>query len=591
MKRTVPKSVLSIIVPLLVWSSYSWAQDITDPQSGSHEVSQATVKPRFDWVAPEQYMLAEPPQLSLEQLRRLEEALKETHLPGPPIPVNPAIDAESIGPIGPPAERPSEGKARPSLQELGAGGVPPLAPGDFVFERNQDLGSGAPSTNTLSINEPSAGTKGNVVFYSGNRYGALSTNGGQTFSFVNPFTGPFPPVNGGFCCDQIVIYEPSRDAMFYLQQYIRDSSNNGTQRINVDMGGDGTFDCAYDFTPQLFGRPNGEWLDFPDLVLGDNFLYHTSNMFNGVLSFTAAVIARYPLDQMTACQNINFSFLVQTDRGSFRATHGTRSTVYWGAHNTTSQMRIYRWDESSGTVFWDNINISAWNSGTGMCPGPDGRDWCGRSDGRHLGAYVANGVIGFMWNSAQGGGFPFPHIRWARFVESNRNLINEPTIWSQGFAWQYPSVGVNTSGNIAGTTLWGGGTFFPNCAAWIIDDISGGAFESFQAVNSTDGPLANVSGDYLSSRPHWPDFTNSWIATCFSLQGGGANSNARPRYVWFGRERDLPTTICGVLGFASSTPSTLGALPTAIWLVLPVLFVAGWRLSLKRKKGTNSGRT
>jgi hypothetical protein len=588
MKRSLPKSVLFIIVPLLVWSSYSWAQDITDPQSGSHEVSQATVEPRFDWVAPEQYILAEPPQLSLEQLRRLEEALEKTHRSGPPLPAGPTVHPEFIGPTSPPTQAP------PLLEESEELDAPPKAPEDFEFERNQDLGFGAPAGFTSNIGEPSAATKGNVVFQSGNWYGALSTNGGNNFSFVNPFTGPFPPVDGGFCCDQIVIYEPSRDALFYLQQYIADAGGN-THRINVDQGGDGTFDCSYDFTPQNLDRPDGDWFDFPELTLGTNSLYHTSNIFDQTNPFAqAAMISRYPLDQIASCQGFDFSFFVATNRFSFRATHGAGNTVYWGAHSTTRSMRIYRWAESSGTIFWDNRGISAWSSATGTCPGPDGRDWCGRADGRILGAYVANGVIGFMWNAAQGGGFAFPHVQIARFRESDRTLIDQVQIWNPELAWQYPSVGVNTSGDIAGTILWGGGNFFPNCAAWIADDVNSGTLaplETYAVVNSNSGPTGNRSGDYLASRPHWPDFTNSWIGTCFSLQGGGANRNARPRYAWFGRERDLPAPICGVLGFASSTPSTLGALPTAIWLVLPVLFVAVWRLSLKRKKETGSGRT
>jgi len=41
---------------------------------------------------------------------------------------------------------------------------------------------------------------------------------------------------------------------------------------------------------------------------------------------------------------------------------------------------------------------------------------------------------------------------------------------------------------------------------------------------------------------------------------------------------------CATVAFASRAPSDLGAAPTAIWFGLPVLFVLGWKLRLRRKR-------
>ncbi|MGH8009241.1 MAG: hypothetical protein ACREQ3_19815, partial [Candidatus Binatia bacterium] len=307
-----------LAVPLcLAWGIPAWAQPVPDSQSGSVEASQATVAPRFDHVPPEQFILDEPSPLSLRQLQRLEKPPVHPRLP--PIPVDPGIDPESIVPTNPPTESP----IRPQN-----GSTLPLAPPDFRFFHNQDLGIGAPSDFNSTTNEPSVANKGNVIFQTGNFYAALSTNAGQTFTLVNPFIGPFPPVNNGFCCDQVTIYDPSRDVLFWLQQYRQDATT-GTQRINVDRGADGTFECRYDFTPQQLGFAIGDWLDFPDLVLGANFLHHTSNVFNQAGSFTGAIVARYPLDQIGTCGGLNSSFFSDTNpaRGSFRATHGAGSTM------------------------------------------------------------------------------------------------------------------------------------------------------------------------------------------------------------------------------------------------------------------------
>ncbi len=482
---------------------------------------------------------AEPPKLLPEVQQRLEIALSRTHLPGPVVPVDPSARVSNALPTLPETIALAPGVA--------ASYYAPMAPGDFKFFRNADLGAGAPSGYTSVVNEPSVGVKGNVVFYSGNWYAARSTDGGQTFSFVNPLT-TFPSVNGGFCCDQIVLYDPSRDVLFWLLQYIQDG-NTGTQRIAVDKGMDGVFECYYDFTPQDVGFPNQRWFDFPNLTLSNNFLYHTSNVFtsDAIPQFAGAYIGRYPLDQFSTCANFSPVYYTSATYGSFRATDGATTAMYWAAHNSTSSIRIYKLPESSTTVSIYDRSITAWPLNLPYsCPGPDGKNWCARAGPRHLGAWVANGVIGFMWGVPQGSGgfgnFPYPYIQIARFSESDMSLLGEPYIWNSSFAWLYPSVGVNARGHLGGTLFWGGGSYYPNCAAWIADDLNGSILqplESYRAVGSTNGPDANKWGDYLATRPHF-SYSNTWVASCYSLQGGGANANARPQFVWFGRERDRP---------------------------------------------------
>jgi hypothetical protein len=355
----------------------------------------------------------------------------------------------------------------------------------------------------------------------------------------------------------VVIYAPSVNAIFWLQNYDRTSAHGNVHRINVDQGANGTWDCFYDFSPQaLPGASPGDWFDWQDLVLGSNSLYHTANVFNQVGDLTRTVIQRLPLSQMAACvpRSMINVFNVFSSASSalsfFRATHGAGTTIYWGAHVSTSTLRIFGLAEGCSSVSCISINdrsVDPWIesnrvSQPSTCPGPDNLDWCGRSTGNILGAYVANGVIGFLWNATQGGGFPYPHVRFARFRESDRSLLSQGQIWNPRFAFLYPSVAVNSRGHLGGTILTGGGDFFPSCNAWIADDINGGGLEPLDlhnVVSGTSGPVENVSGDYLTARPH-AVFPNTWIGTCFSLQGGGRNTNARPRFVWFGRQRDTP---------------------------------------------------
>ena len=525
---------------------------VVNANAASVEASTGSVAPVIAEPAP---MLTEPPVITDKQRALVEEALKRTHRPVP-LPLAPG--AEGVAPVSPPSE---VAPATPLPFDSGADGVlptspsrstgttqptaeapVPLAPNDFTIFQNTlySPASGFSST----TNEPSVAQADSVVFMTGNWYAGVSTDHGETMSFINPFTGPFPPVNGGFCCDQITIYDPSRDAIFYLQQYIEDGTT-GTQRINVDSDADGVFDCSYDFTPQSFGRPSGEWLDFPDLVLGANSLYHVSNMFTtGTDNFTGSVIARYPLDQIATCAGFGFSYLVTTDRGSLRPTHGAGTTMYWGTHNTTGSVRIYNWAEGSGTISFDDRNVTTWANGGSVCPGPDGNDFTASSDGRILGSWVAGGVIGFMWDSAQHGAFPLPYVRIARFDEATKNLIDQPVVWSSNACFAYPSVGVNSAGELGGTILSGSAASHMQCNAWIADAVNGGVMAPLEnagiAIGSA-GPASDRSGDYLTARGHQNYFTQTWVGTCFTYPEA-ATGNADPRFVWFGREANGGTT-------------------------------------------------
>jgi len=482
--------------------------------------------------------LAEPPELPLEVQEQIEILKCElSNLPGPPTPEEEGAQPQFIVPD----------QLQTDVQER----TPPfpLAPGDFKMILNRDLGSGAPSNYTSVVNEPSAGNNGDLVFYSGNWYASLSTDGGNTFSFVNPYT-TFPQANNGFCCDQDVIYDSSRDLMLWLLQYVQDGNSN-THRIAVARGpanlANGNW-YYYDFNPQMIGLPDDRWFDYPHLALSNNYLIHAANVYTtgDDPTWTNTVLMMMPLNGLASGGGFNFSFIIVGDRFNFTPVQGATNVVYWASHNTTSSIRIYRWAEGSGSYTLNNVGHSTYSRtwrGDAHCPGPDGRDWCGRYDDRIMAGWVANSVIGFMWNVAEGGSFPYPYTRIARFNESNRSLIDEPIIWNQEFAWAYPSVGVNARGHIAGTIFWGGGNSHPSTAAWISDDVNGDRLQPLEVyfvTAGTDGPIENKWGDYLRSRPHHP-VSNTWIATAFALQGGGNNSDTRPRYVWFGRERDVPT--------------------------------------------------
>jgi hypothetical protein len=167
------------------------------------------------------------------------------------------------------------------------------APTDFEYYRAQNV---TPGDGQSGVNEPSVANDGNDVLYTGNWYAAQSTNSGNSFSYINPYTlGPTPTLpNGGFCCDQVAIH-----AAWGLLYCPVNSCNSGDNLIRLavarnqaDLASD-TFDY-YDFSAQTFGFPAGDWLDYPHFGVNADYLMLSMNVFNGG-TFVDSIMVKFDL--------------------------------------------------------------------------------------------------------------------------------------------------------------------------------------------------------------------------------------------------------------------------------------------------------
>jgi hypothetical protein len=516
---------------LLFWTPVGIAQYAEAPPDGVEESGAAATEPS---VAVKLDYTADAPVLTKEIEELMARCNPNTFAPATPVSAEPVPDLEATMP-------PSEV-------------FDTEAAGDFEILRNQDLGSGAPSAYTSSINEPSLANNGGLVFYSGNWYASISTNNGSSWLFVNPFT-KFPSVDGGFCCDQDVVFAPNHGGgmMIWLLMYSPTSSGNNRYRIAVARGA-GALRAGswiyYDFRAQNIGQPAGQWYDYPKMALSNGFLWIGTNMFNAAGSWTGTAMLKIPLSGLASGGSFTYYYYKTTSRFNFTPVDGATTTMYWASHNSTSSLRIYTWTDASTSVSYVDKSHTAYSAttrGTAIC-GPVGSNWCGRYDDRVLAGYVAGGVIGFGWNVRQGGSYPWPYVRWIRLNQSTKAVINQPVVYSTTLPWAYPSVGVNSRGHLGGTIFYGvpGAPSKPGGAAWIADDYNGGVLAPLTnrvLINSTHAPLKGSKpterwGDYVRTRPHTTHPT-TWIGTIFSQQGGGTDSYARPRFVWFGRERDV----------------------------------------------------
>jgi hypothetical protein len=138
-----------------------------------------------------------------------------------------------------------------------------------------------------------------------------------------------------------------------------------------------------------------------------------------------------------------------------------------------------------------------------------------------------------MWSANRKANRPYPYVRVVRLDETMKAVVDEPDIWSAGYAFAYPDAYPNEEGDVGVTVFRGGGTRYPGHVVGFRDDTAG-AWRLRTTRDSSHGPADGKWGDYLTCRRHSPQ-TNTWVAVGFTLQGGGARTDIEPRYVHVGR--------------------------------------------------------
>jgi hypothetical protein len=408
----------------------------------------------------------------------------------------------------------------------------------IVFYKNIGLTDADTGGSTSTVGEPNVANKSGNIFYSGNWYAARSLDAGLTWDPVSPFT-ILPSVDGGFCCDQTLIYEQSRDIMVWILQYVEENGTN-TLRVAISPGadlGDNSWHW-WDFKPEEVNVDwAGEWFDYNHVATSDNFLYVGSNVFNTSPEFfTRSIIFRFPLDALADASTLNYSYYQTSENFSLRCVQGATDTMYFASHNTTSQLRVFSWPESESGVSSVDVDVSAWSAASPYsAPGPDGQNWLGRCDSRITAGAVANGVLTFAWSSNATDSRPQPFVRVVRMDAATKNLLNEPDIWSSSYAYAYPALCPNARGDLGMALFRGGGDFFPGLVVGVRDeDVPGWVLKA--ARDGTDGPSDGKWGDYVGVL-NYSNSGYSWFASGFTLQGGGTQFSVEPRVVQFGYRR------------------------------------------------------
>lgn len=415
---------------------------------------------------------------------------------------------------------------------------------DLVVITNTVLTQPGQQQTASNVGEPSASLAGDVAFYTGNWYAAMSEDAGKTFQFLDPATAfqQFDPPNSHFCCDQVVNYIPSIDTFVWLLQYGPDQDN--LQRLAFATSADiaqGNWHL-FDITTALLGV-QGAFLDFPDLAVGANSLYVTTNIFFPDNEAGSAVV-RIPIGQISTGQ-ITADRFVSKEFQSFRVAQNCGTTAYFAAHQDTSTLAVFSWDETQSAPSQSSVGVARWLGGNGyLSTTPDGRRWLDRADPRITGAALANGELWFAWSVDRGSNQrPYPFVQIARIKSQDLTLIENVNVFDVQSAICYGALGTNADNEVGISYMIGGGARYPSHAVGILTNTR----KDVIASEGSRGPLPDPQtgkgewGDYLTIRPAFPERKN-FVATGYTMQGRGDGSNrdATPRFVVFSRAASPP---------------------------------------------------
>jgi hypothetical protein len=435
-------------------------------------------------------------------------------------------------------------------------------PGTVVFTVNNGAGLNASTCCT----EPSGASGGGVVFVTANFLAAYSTDGGSTFPTHLDPTTIFPNDNVGLCCDQIVQYVPSIDRFIWLLQGTDATAVNQPNGVRIAsarpadiINSGGTAWTYWNLTPDVFGEPIGTGFDYPDLSVGNNYLYMSWDVgWPGCPTGcnSGHLVARTPLSQIQAGGTISIDYTTPSDSSSAWGAHlsqNTQNEIFWAGHpnNSTTSLRVFSLAEGSGAYFWRDIGTASWSNTNLTSTTPDGQDWLSKASGfpgnAVIGATRAPGPPGapgelfsdgiwFAWDAGTDGNFSQPHIEMVTLDRSNNfSLVQQVQIWNGGFAFAYPALATNACTGEVGLSLeTGGNGNYENHAVGFWGDF---------LVYITTGSNVGTGrfGDYVTIRQ--APATGSNPGNLFDAFGYGLDTVPPPgsgtqtdvRYVSFGR--------------------------------------------------------
>ena len=274
-------------------------------------------------------------------------------------------------------------------------------------------------------------------------------------------------------------------------------------------------------------------MDYPDLTVGNNYLYVSFDAMDGPQR--GLMVVRILLSELKAGGYIHFGFTHPLDSATAHSAHLTQNTgdtIFWAGQDHTSELRIFSWPEGSPSYSWTDVPIFSWsNVGySSITPGPGTYDWMTKLSGAPrsavLGATRSNNDLWLAWSAGTDSNFPQPHIEMVDLdISNNFKLKQQVQIWNHDHAFAYPALATSSTGEIGLSLEYGGNGIYENHAVGFWGD-------SLVYITTSSNRGINRYGDYVTIRP---DRTYGGFFDAFGYGIEGSKGMGDTHFVIFGR--------------------------------------------------------
>jgi hypothetical protein len=454
--------------------------------------------------------------------------------------------------------------------------------------------------------ESSEAIVGNLIFFTSNWRTGYSTDFGRTFTELKAEAAPgekggvFPEVAGGFCCDQVVMYAPEVDRVFWIIQY-NNEEKTGENIIRVAWASPAAIakDAVHAWSyldlssKEIVGT--GKCFDQPHAGLAQGYLLMAINQCTGGRVFKSVMfeLTLSTLDK----PEVQYSYAISNPVGAIPA-RGQGNLVgihpdifYFVGQKSSSELTVFHWKAGETTVYHEDIPIPTIATQGWASPTPGGANWMARqseSQGTKVtGATLAGGQLWAAWSAGretednEGNLHPVhaqPAIEGTQITlnsDGSASATNTPvTYYNNSFAVAMPDLATNAHGEVGlSFEQGGGGTAYPRHAVGIVTGTPQFAFDVPGSADSSTGPggstAGDPAGDYTTVGVEYPAtdcFTSSGVAHTTAEKAPSPRS--LPRVLTFAR-RGVEGCTAPIPGFAP-TPA-----PSHLTMSCPAQITAG----------------
>jgi hypothetical protein len=500
--------------------------------------------------------------------RRVKVHRKSGGFPGRPSPVTEGDEGEApklpIGPYRPPRHHATQVSSRrlPAAPPAAASRAPASASGigTTIFSTRLLPTASFPAsvwnpTGVQAAQEPSVAAVGRLVMYTLNWSAGYSRDGGQTFTEIDPHT-TFPSEPGGFCCDQVVMFDPQANRFVWVLQYAGEGGENvirvaWTSPANLVRFGEGAWSWFDLPSRGIVGK--GFFLDQPKLGLTPRYLYMNINQGDKEGAHKTAIV-RIPHAAFAGTIGMGYGFALLSPWSLRVAQDVSEPTEYFVGHKDTSTLRVVSVDDNANYLLVQDVKDQTIADRDWSIATPGGDDLLERqssSQGTQITGVTQDGE-GNLWAAWSEGreirkdgkeftpsGAPTqPHLAVVTLSVKHPRAGSPPVValknhwvyWNVNYALAMPDLATTASGDVAFVYDWGGGTQYLNHA---VGFVSGG-FSSITVAESTADSTwkGNPAGDYQTVRPLAPPYGD-----CLYAAGdvNGAGKVGSPTLTLFSR--------------------------------------------------------